>query len=228
MWAGVGCPAFITRSGRMSNIRDINPEIHKPGGQQSVVLLAGSLLNANRIMFCLFACLMALVVMLGFLLFPANSLLTDLEVRQRAAEVNGPAQNPALSMEVNALKGQVVGLVSGSIESKLRNLEENIRADNVTAVDLGTIQEIKNDLKILRNSSDSSANALAERQSDAANRTAMLSNGQLLDEFSQLKYLIYFSIASCSLMIATVGGVWLHNRYSLEHQKAGRLLGKNR
>lgn len=212
----------------MSNIRDTNADTRKSSGQQPVVLLPGSLITVNRVLFGLFACLMALIVMLGFLLFPANSLLTDLEARQRAAAISSPVQhNPALSLEVNALKGQVVALISGAIESKLKTLEENIRADNVTAVDLGTIQEIKNDVKILRNYSDSSASALAEHKSDVANHAAMLNNGQLLNEFSQLKYLIYFSIASCSLMIATVGGVWLHNHYRLEHHKAGRLLGKN-
>lgn len=210
----------------MSNMRDINPKIHKPGGQQSVVLLAGSLLTVNRIVFCFFACLMALVVILGFLLFPANSLLNDLEARQRAAEADRIAQSPALSMEVSALKGQLVGFVSGAIESKLHNLEENIRSDNVSAVDLGTIQEIKNDLKFLRGYSDSSAAEQSPQKSSAATRTVMLSNDQLLNEFLQLKYLIYISIASCSLMIAVTGGVWLHNRYSIEHQKV-RLLGKN-
>ncbi|MGR8933762.1 MAG: hypothetical protein ACU837_05140 [Gammaproteobacteria bacterium] len=212
----------------MSNNHETNPDMHNSAVQQSVVLLPGSLLTVNRILFGLFACLMVLVVMLGFLLFPANSLLTDLEARQRTVDVNNPAHsNPALSLEVNALKGQVVALIGVAIESKLKLLEENIRADNVTAVDLGTIQEIKNDVKILRNYSDSSVNALAEHKSDIANRAAMLSTGQLLNEFLQLKYLIYFSIASCSLMIATVGGVWLHNRYRLEHHKIGRLLGKN-
>jgi hypothetical protein len=212
----------------MHHIRDVHPDKQEPGGQPFAVLQGPtvSLLTVNRVLFFLFACLMALVVMLGFLLFPANSLLTDLEARQRASEVNNAAPNPILSAEVNALKGQLVELVSGSIESKLRNLEENIRADNVSAVDLGTIQDIKNDIKFLRNYSDSSASALANRESDAASRTAVLNNGQLLDEFSQLKYLIYISIASCGLMISAIGGVWLQNRYRLGHHKVGRLLGK--
>lgn len=212
----------------MSKMRDINPGSYEPGRQTVLVqeISVGSLTTANRLLWFLFAALMALVVMLGFLLFPTNSLLNNLEA-QRIAAVNGPVQNSGLSLEVNALKGQLVGLISGSIESKLHNLEENIRTDNVSAVDLGTIQEIKNEIKILRGYSDSSAAALASHKSEIATHEVMLNQGQLLNEFSQLKYLIYISIASCSLMIAVTGGVWLHNRFHLEHHKVARLLGKN-
>jgi hypothetical protein len=207
----------------MHNIRDVHPDKREPGGQPFAVLPGPtvSLSTVNRVLFFLFACLMVLVVMLGFLLFPANSLLTDLEARQRIGEMPNAASNPTLSAEVNALKGQLVELVGGSIESKLRNLEENIRADNVTAVDLGTIQDIRNDIKFLRNYS---ASAPSGRESGTAG--AGLDNGQLRDEFSQLKSLIYISIASCGLMISAIGGVWLQNRYRLGHEKAERLLGK--
>lgn len=210
----------------MSNIRNINPESRQASGPQAMILLPGSLLTVNRVLFCLFACLMVLVVMLGFLLYPANSLLTDIEQRQHAASLSNPGSNPMLYAEVSALKGQLAGMVGNSIETKLRNLEENIRADNVSAVDLGTIQEIKNEIKMLREYSNSPA-AIAAQQPDAAASVALLNNGQLLNEFSQLKFLIYVSIASCGLLIAIVGGVWLQHRYHLGHSKVERLLGKS-
>jgi hypothetical protein len=215
----------------MSNIRDVHPEKHNSGGQSSAALKQApciSLLTVNRGLFFLFACLMVLVVFLGFLLFPANSLLADLETRQRAAIAAHAAENPGLSAEVNALKGQLAEMVVASIESKLRTLEENIRADNVTAVDLGTIHDIKNDIKILRNYSDAASAAQTTRQLVAAERPTIPNSGELLDEFSHLKFLIYISIASCGLMITAVGGVWLQNRYHLGYDKVKRLAGKNR
>jgi hypothetical protein len=212
---------MVAGSEVMSNIHKIIPENREPGARQAIVLLPGSFAAVNRILFWLFACLMILAVFLGFLLFPANSLLTDIEQRQRSAA------NPALYAEVSALKGQLAGMVGSSIESKLRSLEENIRADNVSAVDLGTIQLIKNDLKLLRDYSEPSRAATANRQTSVDTDAVMLSNGQLLSEFAHLKYLLYFSIASCALMIAAVGGIWLQHRYRIGHSGVEKLSGKN-
>jgi len=71
----------------------------------------------------------------------------------KKSEVTAAEMNPVLSAEVNNLKGQFVGLVSGSIESKLRTLEESVRLGTVSTA-LGTIEDLKNDVRVLRTYSE--------------------------------------------------------------------------
>lgn len=143
--------------------------------------------------------LMAVIFVAGFLLLPGNDFLANYK-KATAHEAYADA-TPQLSAEVNTLKGQMVGLVSGSIESKLRSLEESLRAGGAPNASLGTLEDIKNDVKVLRSYSETPKPA----------SEATMSNAQLMQEMSQLKRLIYWTLASCSLMIAAMAGIWLRN-----------------
>ena len=95
------------------------------------------LMKANRWLMATVIFLMATIVVVGFFILPSNSL-------NRYRKSDAADMNPVLSAEVNTLKGQFVGIVSGSIESKLRSLEESVRL-GTAANALGTIEDIKND-----------------------------------------------------------------------------------
>ena len=168
------------------------------------------LMKVNRWLMAMVFFLMTVIVIAGFFLFPAND-LTSL----KKSEVTVPEMNPVLSAEVNTLKGQFVGLVSGSIESKLRSLEESIRLGTVSTA-LGTIEDLKNDVKVLRSYTE-----------PAKKENVALSNEQLMQEMSELKRLIYVTLASCGLMLAAIAGIWFKNRYRLSYKEAIiRYLGK--
>ena len=159
---------------------------------------------------------MALVVMLGFAFSSDNGARTPVKTAPLSNYTN--ETNPAISPEVNALKGQFVGLVSGSIESKLRTLEENIRTGAISN-SLGTIQDLKNDVKVLR--------AYSSPNTTDPNT---VSNAQLIKEVSHLRNLIYLTLTSCGLMIAAVASIWIKNRKKLiQRNKAAitHYLGKN-
>jgi len=166
------------------------------------------LIKVNRILLAIVLSLMFLVLVLGFLLVPDH----DLVLRNKSVSDNGYLRemNPVLSADVNALKAQMIGLVSGSIESKLRMLEESVRM-GTAANSLGTIQDLKNDVKVLRSYSQPA------EKIDSKERIA---NEQVLREISQLKHLIYVSLASCGLMLAAVAGIWLRNSNRLSYVKA--------
>ncbi|MDD1613598.1 MAG: hypothetical protein LUP98_02975, partial [Methylococcaceae bacterium] len=102
------------------------------------------LMKVNRWLMAMVFFLMSVIVIAGFFLFPTNDV-----TRFKKSEATTAEMNPVLSAEVNTLKGQFVGLVSGSIESKLRSLEESIRRGSVSN-SLGTIEDLKNDVKVLR------------------------------------------------------------------------------
>src|SRR5664280_2315815 len=137
-----------------------------------------ALMKVNRWLMAMVFFLMTVIVIAGFFFLPANDI-----TRYKKSEVNIAEMNPVLSAEVNTLKGQFVGLVSGSIESKLRSLEESIRLGTVSN-SLGTVEDLKNDVKVLRSYSE-----------PAKQEKVAIDNEQLMREMSELKHLIYVILA---------------------------------
>ena len=130
-------------------MRKIKPEIRDADDSQGLVILRNiphhGLVKANRALLLIASTLMMVIFVLGFLLMPEDNMLGDLQAKRSpvAANKTYTIQNPVLSAEINTLKGQLVGLVSGSIESKLRSLESSVRQGSLTD-SLGTIQDLKN------------------------------------------------------------------------------------
>lgn len=165
-----------------------------------------ALVKANRFLLMLVFALMVMVFVMGLVLMPKQNRLNELKANQAEAAAYA-LQNPAISAEINTLKGQLFGLVSGSIESKLRSLEENIKRGSV-ADSLNTIQDLKSDVKVL---SAYTNTPQLNTQKDAVNQ-------QLIKEITDLKDLVYLTFISCGLMVAALAGVWLRHRYRLTHQ----------
>ena len=126
-------------------------ELHKTKSEVVVLQRIPShqgLMKVNRWLMAMVFFLMTVIVIAGFFFLPTNDV-----TRFKKSEATMAEMNPVLSAEVNTLKGQFVGLVSGSIESKLRSLEESIRLGRVSN-SLGTIEDLKNDVKVLRSYSE--------------------------------------------------------------------------
>jgi len=191
-------------------MRGIKSGSNDASRQSDIVVLSDTphfqgLVKANRLLLLLASSLMVIVFLLGFLLFPADDVLDGFKAKDQKVAVSYSLENPVLSAEINTLKGQLVGLVSGSIESKLRTLESNIKSGSVVA-SMGTIQDLRNDVKVLQAYSVP-GKTVVENQVNQA----------LVEEVSQLKRLIYLTLTSCGLMIAAIGGFWARNRYRLAH-----------
>ncbi len=194
----------------MSDIDKINSVVETlPGNASTVLQIIPSqhaLMKVNRLLLAIVCALMTIVLIAGFLLFPSEGFISHYK-KATATEIYAAEMNPVLSSEVSALKGQLVGLVSGSIESKLNALEESIRVGSMSS-SIGTIEELKKDLNVLRSYSE-----------PVKKGQAAVSNEQLMQEMSQLKRLIYLTIASCGLMLAAVAGVWIKNRNRLPYKE---------
>lgn len=193
----------------MSDMRETKSALVKIDG--GLIPAHQQLVKVNRLLLAVIAFLMTVIMVIGVWLLPSNDFIVD--YKNSASSTYAQGMNPALSVEVNTLKGQVVGLVSGSIESKLKTLESSIKGGSF-ANSLGTIEDLKNDVKILRTYSE------PEKAQSIA-----ISNEQVLQEMSQLKRLIYTTITSCGLMLAAVAGIWIKNRKRLPYIKTS-FLGK--
>ncbi len=163
-----------------------------------------NLMKVNRYLLYLVLCLTGVVFFMGLLLWPTKDPLDNLQAKHRPLT----QANPALSEEISALKGQVAGLVSGSIESKLRTLEESIRNGSTNNA-LGTLQDLKRDVKVLQ----------AYSEPKPAFSPEKVGNEALIEEVSHLKRLTYLTLASASLMFAAIAGLWINKRYRLGYRK---------
>jgi hypothetical protein len=194
-------------------MREIKSGVVNSEEQRDIVALQNipphqGLVKANRFLLLFASSLMVLVFILGFLLAPSGNILDNFNPSKKsAASVIYTVENSTLSAEINVLKGQFVGLISGSIESKLKVLEESLQKGALRS-SLGTLEDIKSDVKILQ----AYAEQPAKKKEEEAKKRG---NTALLEEVSQLKALIYFTLTSCGLMVAAMCGFWFKRRYRL-------------
>lgn len=177
-----------------------------------------SVLKMNRLVLAVLVGLMAMIIFMGMLLIPEQAIVKQPTLAVKSAELYEVQMNPVLSAEVDALKSQLVGLVSGSIESKLKILEDSLRSGTIEKVGLDTIRALQDDLVVLKTYSETGAGRLIVQkylQSPQSVETIALA-----EQVSQLKGLVNFLITSCGLMIAVIGGVWVRRQYALEHSSS--------
>jgi hypothetical protein len=164
------------------------------------------LVKANRLLVGAVFLLMVIVLVVGFVFIPSSDVINNY-TKINPATIAAQGTNPAVSAEVNTLKGQLIGLLSGSIEGKLKTLEQSVKLGSVDN-SLGTIADLKNDIKALRSYSE-----------PPKKPEAVVSNVQLAEEVSHLKHLIYASLASCGLMFVAAAGVWVKYRKRLPYKE---------
>jgi hypothetical protein len=188
-------------------------EIVKIHGVVRTIPSHQQLLKANRALMGAVFFLMLVVFILGIVFVPDSGGIESYN-NINASKIAAQGMNPAVSSEVNALKGQLIGLVSGSIESKLSSLEASIKSGTLDN-SLGTIADLKNDIKVLRSYSDGSQKG-----------SVVISNQDLAQEVTHLKHLIYMTLASCGLMFAAVASVWVRYRKRLPYKEIKSFLGR--
>ena len=174
-------------------------EIVKVQGLIRTIPSHQQLVKANRMLMGAVVFLVLLVFILGLWFIPEPDLVEDYQ-KINAVNMSKQGTNPVVSAEVNALKGQLIGLLSGSIESKLSSLEASVKSGTINN-SLGTIEDLKNDIKVLRSYSDKSQQ-----------QKVVVSNQDLAKEVTHLKDLVYMTLASCGLMFVAAAGVWVKFR----------------
>ncbi|MGD0961546.1 MAG: hypothetical protein ABSB19_17190 [Methylomonas sp.] len=198
---------------------EFNPDDIETPNRDVVVLQTiqphHALVKTNRVLLTLVFILMTLVFVMGLILLPRHPMLEQIG-RQRAANAD-VAQNSAISAEITTLKSQMFSLVSGSVESKLKSLEDNLRRGNIAA-SMDALQDLKGDVKLLT--------ALPQDSAVRAEQTAV--EQTVIKELSELKSLIYLTFVSCGLMIAALAGVWLRRRHRLTHQHKPAFLSREK
>jgi hypothetical protein len=117
--------------------------------------------------------------------------------------------------KLESLQNRMTVFVADSVENKIRSLERNVAAGTVGAQEIKTLEELRGEVKLLENYSvGRRANLTDPARLDHARFQAtpgsenIASGGDLLYEVSQMKRLLYISIASCGLVGLMIGGYW--------------------
>ena len=196
------------------DMQEKRTEIFKLQGVVRTIPSHQQLVKANRLLVGAVFLLMVIVLVVGFVFIPGSDAINNY-AKINPATIAAQGTNPAVSAEVNTLKGQLIGLLSGSIEGKLKTLEQSVKLGSVDN-SLGTIADLKNDIKVLRSYSE------PPKKSEV-----VVSNAQLAEEVSHLKHLIYASLASCGLMFVAATGGWVKYRKRLPYKDVKkRYLGR--
>lgn len=178
-----------------------------------------SVLTMNRWVLTMLLGLMAIIIVMSALLIPKEDTATQqLAQVSKQVELYDVRMNPVLSAEVDALKSQLVALVSGSIESKLKILEDALINGTINLTGLETIRALQSDLLVLKTYSETGAGRLIVKQ--YLPQDSHIESLALAQQVSQLKGLVYFLISSCGIMVAVIGGVWVRKRYALGYENS--------
>lgn len=204
----------------MSKRQKTKPELVKPNTEMMILsnqLPQQDLVNKNRFLLVLVFALMSVIFVLSSFLLPAHEMATELKEKQVLETTTENFKNPVLTAEIDQLKGQLVGLVSGSIEHKLTMLEKSLKLGSVQG-SLEAVHGLKEDLKVLQ--TYSAPLAQKKQQELAVNKV-------LAKEVSQLKNLMYWTLGSCGLMFAALAGIWMKGRKQLLAKQANYLENQN-
>lgn len=198
----------------MRDLRKNNKTVRNLTILSSVTQL--SVLTMNRWVLALLVVLMVAMFFMTMLLMPLEATIKQATVTEKAVELYEVQMNPVLSAEVDALKSQLVGLISGSIESKLNILENSLNNGTISETGLDTVRALQEDLVVLKTYSATGAGRLiVQKYLPTPKNTEIIA---LTDQVLQLKDLVHLLISSCGLMLAVIGGVWVRKRYALSYK----------
>lgn len=176
---------------------------------------------------------LAAVLMFGVILFIFLVLLVNNHFIGSSNNIAKPSvtmdRNELMYRDMEILKKQFRMLLAGSFENKLNSIEHKIRSGKISSNDVVLVQGLRNDFKILNNYTFNSPRYwdgadYLKGDNTAGPRHQYQSFGDsqatVLNEISWLQNFIYAGVATFGLLVTTVTGLWLENRYRIRRLDA--------
>ncbi len=160
--------------------------------------------------------LVALMITLSlYLLLSTSQILGRIQVRLAQVEDSDTVRIRQYNQKLENLQDRMTVFVADSVETKLKSLERNVTDGSVGAQEIKILEELKGEVKLLENYSHGKGGKLTDssrldhpRFQITPGTQNTSSSGDLLYEVSQMKRLLYLSIASCGFVGFLVGGYW--------------------
>lgn len=125
--------------------------------------------------------------------------------------------------KLQTLQDRMTVFVADSVETKLKSLEKNVTTGTVGTQEIKALEELKGEVKLLEKYSyGRHANLTDPMRLDHSRFQIIPSTepapveGDLLNEVSKVKHLLYFSIASCGFVGFMLGGYWWRSHSSIK------------
>jgi hypothetical protein len=124
--------------------------------------------------------------------------------------------------QLNTIKENMAAVVSDSMETRMRRLEQSVAAGTVGGPEIQALEDLSRDLHVLEKyTSGNNGNVMdAERLMHPRFRTQAAAalpgvgfdaGSDTLRELVRVKHLLFLSVASCSMVLALAGGYWWRN-----------------
>jgi len=165
-------------------------------------------------------------LILALVFYQLHSRLADMESKL-ATNVAGGGRLDAIGQQMEVLRNRLHGLLADSVEIRLKSLERDISLGKVSTEDLRLFDTLQNDLKALETYSSMAGSigineAVREHpryQSLALASGGAMAHGEMLNEISRLRILLYLCLTA---LIA--GGAVMAGRYWIESRRQSALL----
>jgi hypothetical protein len=174
----------------------------------------------------------ALLVFLGlglYLLLESTQIASRVQSKFVGVESGDAQRIREYNQRLEVLQERMTSFIADSVDDRLRTLEKNVESGKVGATEIGAIQELKHEVKLLETYSagkggdftDPSRMDHPRFQPTPGSRQAA-SLADMAGEISRLKTWLYLGLGSCGAGFLMIGSYWLRDRARMR-----RLLPKN-
>ena len=178
-------------------------------------------IERQRWMFTQVFRMMPFIILLYCFVFFAPAIRGILEEYESilASEAEGMQRLPDLRKQISTLEAQLASLTTKSIETRLSTIETAVRVGSVKPDDIATVQELKEELDVLKTYMFRDPRELVELKELQKNYQEIRENQDRLitkdEAYREIKFtnnLFYASIGLFALLLAVMGGSWISTR----------------
>ncbi len=184
-------------------LRDRLPEHLMPG------------MPSQRLRYWVLALVAFVLAVSLYLLINTSQMVGRFQARLSHVEDNDALRIRQYNQKLEELQDRMTVFVADSVETKLKTLEKNVTDGSVGTQEIKILEELKGEVKLLEQYSSGRGGKLTDssrldhpRFQITPGTQNTTSSGDLLHEVSQMKRLLYLSIASCGFVGCLIGGYW--------------------
>jgi len=172
-------------------------------------------LQSQRWRYCMLALVAFTLAVSLYLLINTSHMATRFQVKLASVEDSDAVRIRQYNQKLEELQDRMTVFVADSVETKLKTLEKNVTDGSVGTQEIKILEDLKGEVKLLEKYSSGKGGRLTDssrldhpRFQITPGTQSTTSSGDLLYEISQMKRLLYLSIASCGFVGFLIGGYW--------------------
>ena len=150
-----------------------------------------------------------------YLLINTSQMAARFQVKLASVEDSDTLRIRQYNQKLEELQDRMTVFVADSVETKLKTLEKNVTDGSVGTQEIKILEDLKGEVQLLEKYSSGRGGKLTDssrldhpRFQITPGTQSTTSGGDLLYEVSQMKRLLYLSIASCGFVGFLIGGHW--------------------